>query len=128
MFLPIDTKLSRSSHQRCSVKKGVLKNFAKFTGKHLCWSLQHNLKPATLLQKSLQHRCFPMNFTKKLLETSFFNENLWWTVIFKLAKNIFKEHFRVSASNCRIVITESTQLFVLVLTHFVPIYFSVCHF
>ena len=22
--------------QRCSVKKGVLKNFAKFTGKHLC--------------------------------------------------------------------------------------------
>ena len=26
----------RSSHQRCSIKKGVLKNFAKFTGKHLC--------------------------------------------------------------------------------------------
>ena len=25
----------RSSHQRCSVKKGVLRNFAKFTGKHL---------------------------------------------------------------------------------------------
>ena len=22
--------------QRCSVKKGVLRNFAKFTGKHLC--------------------------------------------------------------------------------------------
>ena len=29
----------RSSHQRCSMKKGVLKNFAKFTGKHLCQSL-----------------------------------------------------------------------------------------
>ena len=28
----------RSSHRRCSVKKGVLKNFANFTGKHLCWS------------------------------------------------------------------------------------------
>ena len=27
---------NRSSHQRCSVKKGVLSNFAKFTGKHLC--------------------------------------------------------------------------------------------
>ena len=25
-----------SSHQRCSVKKGVLKNFTNFTGKHLC--------------------------------------------------------------------------------------------
>ena len=30
---------SRSSHQRCSVRKGVLGNFAKFTGKHLCQSL-----------------------------------------------------------------------------------------
>ena len=29
----------RSSHQKCSIKKGVLKNFAKFTGKHLCQSL-----------------------------------------------------------------------------------------
>ena len=26
----------RSSHQRCSMKKGVLRNFTKFTGKHLC--------------------------------------------------------------------------------------------
>ena len=42
---------SRSNHRRCSVKigvlkvfyyvvgHGVLKNFANFTGKHLCWSL-----------------------------------------------------------------------------------------
>ena len=29
----------RSSHRRCSVRKGVLKSFAIFTGKHLCWSL-----------------------------------------------------------------------------------------
>ena len=27
---------NRSSHQRCSIKKGVLRNFAKFTRKHLC--------------------------------------------------------------------------------------------
>ena len=26
----------RSSHRRCSVRKGVLRNFVKFTGKHLC--------------------------------------------------------------------------------------------
>ena len=25
----------RSSHRRCSVRKGVLRNFSKFTGKHL---------------------------------------------------------------------------------------------
>ena len=30
---------SRSSHQRCSIEKAVLKNFAIFTGKHLHWSL-----------------------------------------------------------------------------------------
>ena len=29
----------RSSHQRCSMKKSVLRNFTKFTGKHLCQSL-----------------------------------------------------------------------------------------
>ena len=29
----------RSSHQRCSIKKAVLKNCSIFTGKHLCWSL-----------------------------------------------------------------------------------------
>ena len=29
----------RSSHIRCLVKKGVLKDFANFEGKHLCWSL-----------------------------------------------------------------------------------------
>ena len=28
--------------QRCSVRKGVLRNFAKFTGKHLCQSLFFN--------------------------------------------------------------------------------------
>ena len=29
----------RSSHRRCSVRKGVLRNFAKFTGKNLCHGL-----------------------------------------------------------------------------------------
>ena len=41
----------RSSHLRCFVNKGVLKSFAKFTGKHLCQSLFFNkaagLSPAT---------------------------------------------------------------------------------
>ena len=30
---------NRSSHQRCSVRKGVLRNFRKFTGKRLYQSL-----------------------------------------------------------------------------------------
>ena len=33
------TQSVRSSHWRCSVKKGVPKNFVNFTGNHLCWSL-----------------------------------------------------------------------------------------
>ena len=33
---------ARSSCWRSSVKKGVLKNFSKFTGKHLCQSLFFN--------------------------------------------------------------------------------------
>ena len=63
------TKYS-SSHRRCSVRKGVLRNFPKFTGKHLCQSLFLNkvaaLRPATLLKKILWHRCFPVNFVKFL--------------------------------------------------------------
>ena len=56
----------RSSHQRYPVRKRVLKNFAKLTGKHLCQSLFLNkvtgLSSGTLLKKSLWHRCFPVNF------------------------------------------------------------------
>ena len=52
------------------MKKGVLKNFAKFTGKHLWQSLFYNkvagLTPATLLKKRLWHRCFPVDFVKFL--------------------------------------------------------------
>ena len=62
-------------------KKGVLRNFVKFTGKHLCQSLLFNkaagLKPETLLKTGLWHRCFPVNFSK-FLRTHFFTEHLWW--------------------------------------------------
>ena len=49
--------LNRSSDQRCSIKKSVLRNFAKFTEKHLCQSLLFHkvtvLRPATLLKKRM---------------------------------------------------------------------------
>ena len=57
----------RTSHRRCSINIGALKNFSKFTGKHLCWSL---LLPVTLLKRILQYRRFPVSFTK-LLKTPF---------------------------------------------------------
>ena len=60
----------RNSHQRYSVRKGVLRNFAKLRGKHLCQVLFFNKvagpEPATLLKKRLWRRCFPVNFAKFL--------------------------------------------------------------
>ena len=38
--------VTKSSHLRCSMKIGVLKNFVKFTGKHLCQSLFFNKEEA----------------------------------------------------------------------------------
>ena len=65
-------------------KKGVLRSFTKFTGKHLCQSLFFNkvagLRPATLLKKRLWHKCFPVNFVK-FLRTPFFKEHLWWLLL-----------------------------------------------
>ena len=53
--------LYRSSHRRCSVRKGVVKNFAKFTGKHLCQSLFINklqAKPFNFINKETQAQVF----------------------------------------------------------------------
>ena len=51
-------------------KIGVPKNFAKFTGKHLRWSIFINKvagwRPGTLSIKRPRHSCVPVNFTKFL--------------------------------------------------------------
>ena len=54
--------INRSSHQSCSITKAVLRNFTKFTGKHLCRSLFFN-------------RCMPQacNFIKKEALTQVFS-------------------------------------------------------
>ena len=47
----------RRSHRRCSVRNGILRKLAKFTGKHLCKSHFFNkvsgLRPLTLLKRRL---------------------------------------------------------------------------
>ena len=48
-------------------KKGVLKNFTKFTGKHLFPSL-------------FSPECFPVNFVK-ILRTPLIIEYLWWLLL-----------------------------------------------
>ena len=89
-------------------KKGVLRNFTNFTGKHRCQSLFFNkvagLRPANLLKKSLWHGCFPVNFAK-FLRTLFFTEHLRRLVLFihldicvKWYNMIITDQFFVSSS------------------------------
>ena len=69
-------------------KKDDLKNFAEFTGKHLCRPAKpqasghatSGLRPATLLKKRLWHRYFPVNFAK-LLRTPSLTEHLRWLLL-----------------------------------------------
>ena len=72
----------RNNHRRCSVKKGVPRNFAKFTGKYLCQSLFFKkvagLSQATLSKKRLWHRCFTVHFTK-FWGHLFYRTPLWVT-------------------------------------------------
>ena len=71
----------RSSRQEVFCQKGVLRNFSKFTGKHLCQILFFNkvagLRLATLLKKRLWHRCFLVHFAEHL----FFIEHLQWLLL-----------------------------------------------
>ena len=79
----------RSTRPEVFCKKGVLKNFTKFSGKHLSQSLFFNIvagrRPATLLKKILWHRCFPLNFVK-FLRTPFYIEHFRWLCL------IFVDH------------------------------------
>ena len=93
-------KLFRSSRPEVFCEKGVLKNFAEFTGKHLCQSLYFNnvggLRPATFLKKRLWHRCFSVNFAK-LLKTPFFTEHLWWLLL--VVDSFYIDDFTGGADN-----------------------------
>ena len=72
--------IARSSRLDIFSKKGVLRNFAKLTRKHLRQRLFQSLRPATLLQKGLWQRYCPMNFVK-FLRTPIFIEHLWWLLL-----------------------------------------------
>ena len=61
--------IKRSSHQRCSVRKGVLRNFAKFTGKR------------NLLKKRDSAQMFSREFCE--ISKNIFTEHLWWLLLDK---------------------------------------------
>ena len=65
-------KSPRSSHRRCSVTKGVLRNFAKFPGEDLCQSLFFNKvagQACNFIKK--ESLAPPVNFAK-FLRTPFY--------------------------------------------------------
>ena len=88
-FVALNTEVAA---QRWSMKKGVLKNFAKFTGKHLWQSL---FLTASFLEKRLWHRCFPMNLAT-FLRTLFLTEHLWWMLLYT---------WRLSTKSVKILVT-----------------------
>ena len=77
----------RSSRPEVFCKKGVLRNFAKFTRKHLCQSLLFDkvtgLRLETLLKKRLSHRNF-----EEFLRTPFLTEHLRWLLLFFLSVSL----------------------------------------
>ena len=70
----------RSSYQRCFIIKGVLRNFAKFTGKHLCQSLflskVTRRQACNFIKKETMVQMFCYEFCK-ISKNAFFTEHLW---------------------------------------------------
>ena len=77
----------RSSHWKCFIRKGVLRNFAKFTGKHLSQSVFFNkvarLRPASCTPQAcnfIKKETLAQVFSCEICEISkniFFTEQLW---------------------------------------------------
>ena len=74
----------RSSRQEVFYRKGVFRNFEKFTGKHLCENLLFNkvagLRTVTLLKKRFQYKCFSV-YCSKFLKAPSITEHLRWLLL-----------------------------------------------
>ena len=64
----------RSSHQSCSLIIGVLRNFAKFTGKHLCQTLSEP-QACNFIKNETLAQMFSCEFCK-ISKITFFTKHL----------------------------------------------------
>ena len=67
----------RSGHKRCFMKKPVFKNFAMFTGKHLCWSLfliKWQARDLQIYQKETPTRVFCCEYCE-IFKSTYFDEH-----------------------------------------------------
>ena len=72
--------------QRCSLKKGVLRNFAKFTGKHLCQSVFFNkvaVAACNFIKKETQAPVFSCEFCE--ISKNTFSQNTSGRLLLKKA-------------------------------------------
>ena len=107
----------RNSLPEVFCKKGVLRNFIKFAGKHLCHSLFFNkvacqslffnkvagLRPAVWLKKRLWRRYFPVNFAK-FLRIPFLTKHLR-RLLLQIMEIVFEHfdlvlHFKINCGLC----------------------------
>ena len=107
-------KTYRSSHRRCSVKKGVLKNFTEFVGKHLCPSLFLNKvagSASNFIKKETLAQVFSCEFCK-IFENIVLKEYLRWLLLtlrlLCVKRNVLKIFFlfcyRISDKILRILV------------------------
>ena len=81
-----DRLLYKSSHHRYSLRKGVLRSFAKVTGKHLCQSLFFNNVACNFVKKETLVEVLSCEFCEFFMNT------------------FFTEHLRTTASHFTVVI------------------------
>ena len=77
-------------------KKGILRNFVNFTGKHLCWNffLIELQEVCSFIKKRLRHRCFSKEFTKFLRTPNLKIVNdCFWNMFFNLSCLFSNLHF-----------------------------------
>ena len=71
----------RSTRLEVFCRKGVLRNFAKFTGKHLRQNLFLNkIAGLRTSKKRLCRRCFPVDFAK-YIRAPYFTGHLQWLLL-----------------------------------------------
>ena len=97
----------RSSNPEVFYKKGALKNFAKFTGKHTCVVVFffHKIADLQLLKWRLRHRCFRLNFCKIFRNNLFYRTPLIITSLFcNLPGSSLQQTILIHKGNCSILV------------------------
>ena len=98
----------RSSHKQC-----ILKNFSKFTGKQLCWSLfLIKLKACSFIKKRLQHMCF-LSILQNFSEHIFYRISLddCFSMFEKDRENFFTKYIICNICSVQLMFADTADVF-----------------